>query len=140
MKKTILLITCIIFSLSCVFAFTACAKMKYAGLYEMTDISGYVTVKGQRTNLTKDLYEYYTISLKRSGKAVVRTKVKSDRVEYKTEGTWRVNGDAIEITTKQDGSSVVEKMTWKDGVLHYWDYQNSYELSFYVSITLTRHR
>ena len=122
MKKLLALTLAIIMALGCTFCLFSCSNdaeiaKKIPGVYEMTDISGYIKQGASTVELTKELYDYYTITLNEDGTALIESK--GNGVVYDEEGTWKYEGGKLKLTSAPSGISVVEEMEWKDDVITY---------------------
>lgn len=125
MKKLLSLSLVLVISLTC-FVFASCDLFDkedkkdddITGTYEMTDISGTVQYQGQTIPLSTSLYEYYRITLEEDGNVIIEAKG-SNGVDLKEEGTWKLDGEVLSVTSVRGGYTVVEKMELKDGVITY---------------------
>lgn len=138
MKKIVTFILVMVCALGCALTLSACEDKKYAGTYEMIDISGTIVMNGQTTYLSTEMYEYYRITLKRSGKAIVESKGRDNGLEYRNEGEWEEEDGKIELRTKSSGITVTEVLDWKDGVITYNANQYSSGISMNVTIILKK--
>ncbi len=139
MKKTLTVMVTIVVLLVCVLSLTACNKLKIVGVYEMTDIKGYMSVNGEITQLTTDLYEYYTLEFKKNGTAIVKSKASGSSGAYvENEATWTEEDGVIKVKTKQNGMTVVEEMVWDDGVITFTSKQSAQGITIDATITFTK--
>jgi len=120
MKKTLSLILSLVLALGCTLALVSCGGSDVAGVYEMTDISGTMTSGGVTVDLSKDLYEYYTITLNEDGTGSVKAKgTASGNTSIEQDITWEYEETTLKIISVQSGVNVVEEMTLVDGVIKY---------------------
>lgn len=121
MKRIISLALVLILTLSCTVLMFSCKKESILGVYEMTEISGKVTSNGVTVELEEGLYEYYTLELKEDGKGTVKSSGAGTNQELRQDIEWEYDEEtgALDIISKVDGQTVVEKMTLKDGKITY---------------------
>ena len=122
MKKTLAIVLALVMLLTASVTLISCSNKNpnnVVGVYEMTDISGTLTNNGQVTQLSKDLYEYYTITLEKGGKATIASAAKGSSSEIKQEATWEYEKGELRITSAPQGINVTEIMELKDGVITY---------------------
>ena len=152
MKKLLSVLILIALCISCMTVMIACEgetetetetetqsmEEKIAGVYEMTDISGSMTANGQTISLSKDLYEYYLITLNEDGTATVESKAAGNDLKVEQEATWEWDDGKIELKSTTQGITVVEELDWKDNVITYKATQSAQGLTITMNITLTK--
>ena len=138
MKKISISILAVMMCMMCLLAFTACQNSPYVGTYEMVSISGTMTVYGQTIKLTKDLYEYYRITLNEDGTAKVQSKAVNNTTAIEADGTWEFVDGKIFLKSTTSGITTVEEMTWEDGVITYSANQSAQGISMEMTIVLEK--
>ena len=139
MKKTWTIALVVVLTLGCVMAFAACANREIVGVFEMEEISGTLEMNGRTTTLDKSLYEFYTIEFKNDGTVLMRAKgANTVNQTIETEGTWTMSGNTVKVKSTQNGLSVVEEMTYEDGVLTYTTKQSGGGVSIDMTLTLKK--
>lgn len=138
MKKTLALSIVAVLLFACMFSLVACNNSKIVGVYEMTDISGSMTYNGTTTRLTRDLYEYYTIEVKKDGTAIVKAKGSGAGQYIENKGTWTEEDGVIKLKSTQGGFTVVEEMKWDNGVITYSNRQSANGVSVNMTIVLAK--
>ncbi len=140
MKKITALTLALIIGLTCsVFLFSCGGTIedKIVGTYSMTDVSGTLTVNGETTPLSTDLYEKYEIILNKDGSAkIIAAAVNS--VESEQEGTWKYEEGKLKITNELMGTEVTEIMEWNDNVITYENKQSEEGVEVSVKLTLKK--
>ena len=119
MRKFLVLIMTVAMSMIFILSLSACEKSKYAGTYEMISISGQMTMYGQTTEITKDLYEYYRIVLEEDGSAKVQSKGKANTTAVEMEGSWEYSDGKILLKSSNSGINTIEEMLWENGKITY---------------------
>ena len=142
MKKFIITLLSVVMCFACLTMATSCVNKKInkevVGVYEMANVSGTINQNGFVTNLDVSLYEYYRITLKEDGSALVESKGTSSSAIYEAEGTWEWSDGKIKLKTTQSGITVTEVMDWADGVITYKAYQESAGIKIDMVLTLER--
>ena len=115
MKKILSLSCTLIIILGCVLSLNSCGKI--TGVYEMTSLTGTMTVDGVTTELSADNYEYYTINLREDGTAILRSKIVNRTPPYTGYYTWEYEGTTLTLTNLETENVMV--MTMEDGVITY---------------------
>ena len=141
MKKIIALMMVTVLALTCALSLTSCFDKTddaLVGTYEMTSISGSITSGGVTTELTTDLYDYYKITLEKSGKAIIESRGAGTSLEYKDEGTWEYDNGELKITSETQGVKVTEVMQWKDDVITYNATQNASGMVINMKLVLEK--
>lgn len=138
MKKISVSILAVMMCLICLLTFAACQDSQYVGTYEMVSISGTMTAYGQTIELTKDLYEYYRITLNDDGTAKVQSKAANNTTAIEADGTWEVVDGKIFLKSTTSGITTVEEMTWEDGVITYSANQSAQGISMEMTIVLEK--
>lgn len=139
MKKTFVFAVVSVLLLACLFSFTACNDSKLVGVYEMIDIEGTITIDGQTTYLNTDLYEFYTIELKKGGKAVVKSKASGSAGQYiENTATWTYDEGILKLKTSQGGMSVIEEMTLEDDIITFVSVQSAEGVAVNMTVTFKK--
>lgn len=119
MKKTLSLVLALMLALGCVFALVSCGGGDVAGTYEMTDISGSTTSGGVTSPISKDMFEYYTITLNNDGTGTVASKANGASTAMEQDIEWELDGSVLKIITNSGGMKITEEMTYENGVITY---------------------
>ena len=138
MKKAFSLILVLILAIGCTFSVASCGNSEVAGVYELADISGSMTVDGVTQPLSKDLYEYYTMILEEDGTGKVASKgvnTGNTSVEYNIE--WEYEDTTLKIYTLTMGIRVAETMTLSNGVITYSVVNQNLGNNSYITMHLT---
>lgn len=139
MKKSVSIAIAAVLMLGCVLALTACVNSDFVGVYEMQDISGTVVSNGQTTTLDKSLYNFYTIELKADKTAVVKAQgAGAVGQSVETQATWTSEGNTIKLVSTVNGMSVVEEMTYADGILTFVSKQSAQGMTVEMTMTLKK--
>lgn len=151
MRKILSLALVLALAISSALVFTACKPDQgndeptppandILGVYEMTAISGTVSIDGgEPIALEEGLYEYYTIELKADGKGRVEAAAAGSSSAIRQDVEWEYDEKtgALDIISKIDGMTVVEKMTLKDGKITYTNSQTGQNQGMIMTINMT---
>lgn len=119
-KKLALIALTLVLVLTLSLVLTACQSAKYAGVYEMESVTGYMIVNGQRTELDASMYEYYRVTLKKNGDALIESKPAGvGGAIYEAEGEWKYQNGKIRIKSTVMGVTGIEEMTIEGDTLTY---------------------
>ena len=139
MKKTIATFVTMLCAFVFVLIFAACgSNSEYVGVYKMKSISGIITQNGQTVHLTTDLYEYYNITLNEDGTGKIESKGTTNTNRVESTGTWDVENGKVLFKSKVGAITVVEEMTWENGVLTYVAEQTGVGYAYSMTIVLER--
>ena len=140
MKKTLATFFTVICTFICIFMLGSCNEnAKYAGTYKMVSITGSMTINGETTQLSTDLYEYYNIILNKDGTAVVESKgAQTVGMAVENEGTWEYEDGKIKLKSRNSGITVVEEMTLEGDTLTYVAEQAASGVSISMTIVLEK--
>lgn len=142
MRKILVLILTVAMSIASILSLSACQNekynAKYAGTYEMISISGQMTMHGQTTEITKDLYDYYRIVLEEDGSAKVQSKGKANTTAVEIEGTWEYSDGKILLKSSNSGITTIEEMLWEEGKITYSASQSGAEYAIEMNIVLQK--
>ena len=138
MRKILVLIMTAAMSTIFILSLSACGNAKYAGTYEMISISGQMTVNGQTTEITKDLYEYYRIVLEKDGSAKVQSKGKANTTAVEVEGSWEYSDGKIILKSSNSGINTIEEMLWEEEKITYSARQSAAGYTIEMDIILQK--
>ena len=138
MRKILVLIMTVAMSMIFILSLSACEITKYAGTYEMISISGQMTMYGQTTEITKDLYEYYRIILEEDGSAKVQAKGKANTTAVEMEGSWEYSDGKILLKSSNSGINTIEEMLWEEGKIIYSTSQSGADYTIEMDIVLQK--
>ncbi len=138
MRKILVLIMTVATSMIFILSLSACENAKYAGTYEMISISGQMTMNGQTTEITKDLYEYYRIVLEEDGSAKVQSKGKANTTAVEMEGSWEYTDGKIILKSSNSGINTIEEMLWEKGKITYSASQSGAGYTIEMDIVLQK--
>jgi hypothetical protein len=108
MKKYIILILAVM-SILTIGGCKSIKNMKYTGKYELYSMTG---------SLSKEDFEYYTITLEKDGTCIIESKGKIGNNAYKAEATYEIEDDKIMIYTKTNSTTITEVFDYIDGEIH----------------------
>ena len=153
MKKTFFIIMIIALALSFTLLLTACTggdetpeepKITVDGKYEMTSISGSVTVGTTTVELEEGLYEYYRMTLNLDGTALIEAKgatqngVEGAKIEREATWEYDVENGILKIMSKEGSLTVVEEMQWAEGVITYETEQTAQGMTMKMTLILEK--
>lgn len=138
MRRVSISLLTIVMCILSILSLSACKNAKYAGTYEMISISGQMTIYGQTTELSEDLYEYYRIVLEKDGSAKVQSKGKTNTTAVEIDGTWEYSDGKILLTSSNSGVNTIEEMFWEEGIITYSATQSGSGFTIEMEIILQR--